>query len=86
LRFSSGGGEHQSARKPTLSVKDGSTESYNVEWGMDMDIRAGLLAVLVDKRGNGKELLVFNWKTAQNIAVSDIDIVRVNYLNISLPM
>jgi hypothetical protein len=71
---------------PTLSVKDGSTESYNVEWGMDMDIHTGLLAVLVDKRGNGKELLVFNWRTAQNIAVSDIDIVRVNYLNISLSM
>jgi len=36
---------------------------------MHMDIRAGLLAVLVDKNkwGDGNELFVFDWKTAQNI-------------------
>jgi hypothetical protein len=74
LRFSSGGGEHQSARKPTLLVKDGWIESLSE---VDMDIRAGLLAVLIHKdswRPDANELLVFDWQTAQNIAVSGIEI------------
>jgi hypothetical protein len=75
LCFSSGGGEHPSARESTLLVRDVSmTECVT----MAMEIRAGLLAVFLkgeDSKGERyHELLVFDWKTAQNIAVSVIGI------------
>jgi hypothetical protein len=68
LCFSSGGGEHPSAGEPTLFIKDlDGTELDAVE----MEIRGDLLAVLLKRRTRaGNEILIFNWKTAQFIAVS----------------
>jgi hypothetical protein len=63
LCFSSGGGEHPSAREPTLFLS-GSAQK------MEMEIRKDLLAVLFRD-----ELSVFDWKTAENIVVSVSDII-----------
>ena len=72
LCFSSGG-EHPSASEPTLFVRDVSRTDRVT---MEMEIRAGLLGVLLKEEGQAlREFLVFDWKTAQNIAVSVIGIV-----------
>jgi len=68
LCFSSGGGEHPLAGVPTLFVKDvDGTESAT----MEMEIRGDLLAVLLKEEDWAEhEFLIFDWKTAQTIAVS----------------
>ena len=76
LCFSSGGGEHPLAAGPTLFVKD----IYGARRAtMEMEIRGDLLAVLprIQYQADGEyrltaehELLIFDWKTAQTIAVS----------------
>ena len=43
---------------------------------MEMEIRAGLLAVLVGGGLEDGELSIFDWKTAQNIAVSVTGTIR----------
>jgi hypothetical protein len=65
LCFSSGGGKHPSAREPTLFLTGSSWRRK-----MKMEIRKDLLAVLFTD-----ELLVFDWKTAQNIVVGVPDIL-----------
>jgi len=67
--FSSGGGEHPSAREPTLFVRDAhGTESAT----MEMEIRGNLLAALLkeEEDWDESEFLIFDWKTAQAIVVS----------------
>jgi hypothetical protein len=72
LCFSSGGGEHPSAREPTLFVRDAhGTENAT----MEMEIRGDLLAVFLNEANweedwAESEILIFDWKTAQTIAVS----------------
>jgi len=67
LCFSSGGGEHPSAREPTLFVRDvHGTEGVT----MEMEIRGDLLTVLLKEYWAENEFLIFDWKTAQTIAVS----------------
>jgi hypothetical protein len=70
------GGQHPSAREPTLIVRDVS----RAEQGLDLEIRGDLLAVLVPLSG---ELFVFAWKTGQNIAVSGIGLETHLSLHIS---
>ena len=72
LCFSSGGGEHPSAREPTFCVRDfcrtdGAT--------MEMEIRADLVVLLQEHRAK-PEFLIFDWNTARNIAVSVIGVVN----------
>jgi len=65
LCFSSGGGEHPSAREPTLFVRD------VLRAEMEMEIHGDLLAVfLKGQYCADNELLIFDWKAAQTIAVS----------------
>jgi hypothetical protein len=68
LCFSSGGGEHPSAREPTIFVRDvDGTERVT----MEMEIRGDLLAVLLKEEDWAEnEFLIFDWKTAQTISVS----------------
>ena len=76
LCFSSGGGEHPSAIEPTLSVRDVCrTEGAT----MEMEIRADLLAVLLQEHRAKPEFLIFDWKTAQNIAVSVIGVSHLPF-------
>jgi hypothetical protein len=73
LCFSSGGGEHPSAREPTLFVRDvHGTESATMESAtMEMEIRGDLLAVLLkEEYWAENEFLILDWKTAQTIVVS----------------
>ena len=68
LCFSSGGGEHPSAGKPTLFIKDVDGTELDA---MEMEIRGDLLAVLLKRRYRAEnEFLIFDWTTAQTIAVS----------------
>ena len=68
LCFSSGGGEHPSAKEPYIFVRDvDGTERVT----MEMEIRGDLLAVVLkEDYWAENEFLIFNWKTAQTIAVS----------------
>ena len=66
--FSSGGGEHPSAREPTIFVRDADQVDRVT---MEMEIRGDLLAVVLkEDYWAENEFLIFNWKTAQTIAVS----------------
>jgi hypothetical protein len=68
LCFSSGGGEHPSAREPTIFVRDADQVDRVT---MEMEIRGDLLAVVLkEDYWAENEFLIFNWKTAQTIAVS----------------
>jgi hypothetical protein len=69
LCFSSGGGEHPSAREPTLFVRDA---HWTERATMEMEIRGNLLAVLLkeEEDWDESEFLIFDWKTAQAIVVS----------------
>jgi hypothetical protein len=70
--FSSGGGGHPSARESTLLVRDVSEECV----AMEIKIHSSYLAVLLKgKSWDDSELLVFHWRTIQDIAVSVIGIV-----------
>jgi hypothetical protein len=68
LCFSSGGGEHPSAGEPTLFIND----VYGTDLdAVEMEIRRDLLAVLSKRRYRAEnEFFIFDWKTAQIIAVS----------------
>jgi len=61
------GGEHPSAREPTLFVR----EAYGTE-SATMEIRGDLLAMLLKEEQHWAEndLLIFDCKIAQTIAVS----------------
>jgi hypothetical protein len=70
LCFSSGGGEHPSAREPTIFVR---AVDEPERAAMEIEIRGDLLAVLLKEEEQywaENEFLIFNWKTAQTIVVS----------------
>jgi hypothetical protein len=72
LCFSSGGGEHPSARESTLLVRNISSEEIVA---MEIKICVGHLVMLLKEQWCQCKLLVFDWKTAQIIAVSVIGTV-----------
>ena len=84
LSFSGGDGEHPWTRKSTVHVKD-IFGADGVSWDMTIEIHTNLLAVLLvptsirgDMRWPDMELRVFEWKTGEEIAVSDISTAGMN--------
>ena len=80
LCFSGGDGEHPWTRKSTVLVKD-DLKADDVSWDMTIEIHTNLLAVLLTPRWpdrSDKELRVFEWRTGEEIAVSDFSMAGMN--------